>query len=147
MPNRLPHDHPSIDSVRATIERAGSTAHPKLVLPEEPALFPEGVAHVTIDGQQYHARIDRSFEGVPEIRSIRDNARLARRGKTDAVNRLREWFDAGDLGFGRSIHVDIIEPGHQYAIRRPGEQAVYTTIAQPDQSLSAIARELGDIDR
>ncbi|UPM42045.1 DUF7112 family protein [Halocatena salina] len=145
MSDRIPHDHPSIDTVRGTIDRAGSTAHPKLVLDSESSLFPEGVVHLTLDGQQYHARIERSFDGTPEIRSVYDNARLAREGAREpSVNRLREWFDEGDLVFGRSVHVDVIEPDHQYAIRRPGATAVYTVIPRPDRSLSEIADSLED---
>lgn len=144
MSDRIHHDHPSIDTVRGTLDRAGSTAHPKLVLPDEP-LFPEGIVHITVDGQQYRARIDRSFEGVPEIRSVYDNARLVREGaRGSSTNRLREWFEESDLEYGRSVHVDIIDPGHQYAIRRPGATAVYTVIPQPDQSLSEIADGLED---
>lgn len=120
-------------------------AHPKLVLPAESSLFPEGVVHITLDGQQYRARIDRSFEGVPEIRSVYDNARLVREGaRESSVNRLREWFEESDLEYGRSVHVDVIEPDHQYAIRQPGATEVYTVIPQPDQSLSDIADGLED---
>ncbi|RRJ28419.1 DUF7112 family protein [Halocatena pleomorpha] len=145
MSDRIPHDHPSIDTVRATIDRAGSMAHPKLVLPAEPSLFPAGIVHITLDGQQYRARIERSFDDTPEIRSVYDNARLVRDGaREQSVNRLREWFDEGDLDYGRSIHVDIIEPGHQYAVRRPGATAVYAVVPQPDQSLSDIADSLED---
>lgn len=145
MPDRIHHDHPSIDTVRGTLDRAGSTAHPKLVLPEEPSLFPEGVVHLTLDEQQYRARIDRSFDGAPEIRSVYDNARLVREGARESgVNRLREWFDANELDYGRSVHVDVVEPGHQYAVRRPGAEAVYTVVPQPDQSLADIADGLDD---
>lgn len=145
MSDRIHHDHPSIDTVRGTLDRAGSTAHPKLVLPEKLSLFPEGVVHITLGGQQYHARIDRSFDGVPEIRSVYDNARLVREGaRESSVNRFREWFEGTDLDYGRSVHVDVIESGHQYAIRRPGAEAVYTVVPQPDQSLADIADSLED---
>ncbi len=142
MSARIQHDHPSIESVRATIERAGSTAHPRLVLPEEPSLFPEGLIHVTLSESRYRGLLDHSFEGVPQLRSVYDNARLARSRDPDASNRLREWFATSDLEFGRSVHVDVIEPGHQYGIRVPGASAVYTPIEKPDDSLAAIAEDL-----
>lgn len=118
--------------------------HPKLVLPNDPELFPEAVVHIVLDGQRYHARIDRNYDDTPEIRSVRDNARLAREGEGEAAseNRLHEWFAASDLEFGRSIHVDVVEPNHLYGLRLPGEQAIYTDIPKPNGSLSDIANDL-----
>lgn len=120
--------------------------HPKLVLPEngkpdpDRELFPESVVHIVLSGQQYHARIEQDFDGIPEIRAARDNARLAREG--DGENRLHEWFEAIDLGFDRSVHVDVIEPDHLYGVRLPGERAVYTDIPEPKDSLADIARDI-----
>lgn len=119
---------------------------PKLVLPSDTELFPETVVNIVLDGHRYHARIDWDFDDTPEIRSIRDNTRLAREGEGEredtSANRLHEWFETSDLGFGRSVHVDIIEPNHLYGVRLPGEQAIYTDIPKPKRSLSDIANDL-----
>lgn len=122
--------------------------HPKLVLPEDAdsdsdtELFPESNSsvHVVLSGQQYHARIERSFDGIPEIRAVRDNARLAREGEGE--NRLHEWFEASDLGYGRSVHVDVVEQDHLYGVRLPGDRAIYTDTPKPNSSLADIARDL-----
>lgn len=116
--------------------------HPKLVLPDDAntELFPESVVHFVLSGQQYHARIERNFDEVPEIRSVRDNSRLVR--EREGENRLHEWFEANDLGYGRSVHIDVIEPDHLYGVRLPGDRMIYTDIPKPNSSLTDIARDL-----
>jgi hypothetical protein len=116
--------------------------HPKLVLPEDPnrELFPESVVNIVLAGQQYHARIERNFDGIPEIRAVRDNSRLAREGEGE--NRLHEWFEVSDIGYGRSVHIDVVERDHLYGVRLPGDQAIYTNIPKPNSSLTDIARDL-----
>lgn len=142
MVDSIPHDHPSVESVRATLQRAGRMNHPKLVLPDDAntELFPESVVHFVLSGQQYHARIERNFDEVPEIRSVRDNSRLVR--EREGENRLHEWFEANDLGYGRSVHIDVIEPDHLYGVRLPGDRMIYTDIPKPNSSLTDIARDL-----
>lgn len=118
--------------------------HPKLVLPEDAnettTLFPESIVHCVLSGEQYHARIEWNFDGIPEIRSVRDNSRLIR--EREGENRLHEWFEASNLGFDRSVHVDVIEPGHLYGVRVPGDRAIYTDVPKPNSSLTDIARDL-----
>jgi hypothetical protein len=126
--------------------------HPKLVLPDDvntdanaetdTELFPESVVHVVLSGQQYRACIEQNFDGEPEIRAVRDNLRLAREREGDP--RLQEWFEASDLGFGRSVHVDVVEAGHLYGVRLPGERAIYTDVPKPNSSLADIARDLDE---
>jgi hypothetical protein len=122
--------------------------HPKIVLPDDvdtdantdTELFPESAVHVVLSGEQYHAYIERNFDGDPEIRAVRDNLRLAR--EREGENRLQEWFEENDLGFGRSVHVDVIETNHLYGVRLPGERAIYTDVPKPNSSLTDIARDL-----
>jgi hypothetical protein len=127
--------------------------HPKLVLPDDvdrdssetnaetdTELFPESVVHVVLSGEQYRACIEQNFDGEPEIRAVRDNLRLAREREGDP--RLQEWFEENDLGFGRSVHVDVIETGHLYGVRLPGEREIYTDVPKPNSSLADIARDL-----
>ena len=144
MTDRIPHDHPSVDTVRAKLVRAGRTDRPKVVLPEDDGLFPESddPVQVALDGRRYHARLERDFDGVPELRALRENARLAREG--DGPNELVEWFRDSSLDFGRSVHVDVVDPGTQYGIRGPGDRAVYTVTERPDGALADIANDLDD---
>lgn len=143
---RIPHDHPSVTTVRASLERSGGMNHPKLVLPEDSHLFPDHAAgsaeivHLVLDGAAYHAPIEYNFDDVPEIRSAWDNPRIAR--DRDGENRLHDWYTASDLEFGRSVHLDVVEQGHLYGVRTPGEEAIYTDLPKPNESLADIASSL-----
>lgn len=139
MTDRIQHDHSSIDSYRATVERAGRTDRPKVVLPEE-ITAPEAPVRIVLDGHVYRAVIETDFGDVPEIRGAYDNARMAR--EQDGPNRLAEWFESSDLSFGRSVHLDVIEPGAHYGLRTPGESAVYSPTTAPDDSLTDIASDI-----
>lgn len=144
MTDRIPHDHPSVDAVRATVAQAGRTDRPKIVLPQDDEHFPQTdePVEVALDGRTYHARLDRDFDGVPEIRALRQNARLAREG--DGENALVDWFRRSPLDFGRSVHVDVIDAGALYGIRAPGASAVYTVTDRPADALADIANDLDD---
>ncbi|PSP96930.1 hypothetical protein BRC94_11270 [Halobacteriales archaeon QS_5_70_17] len=139
MTDRIQHDHSSIDSHRATVERAGRTDRPKVVLPEGVAA-PDDPVRIVLDGRAYRAVIETDFGDVPEIRGVYDNARMAR--EREGPNRLAEWVESSDLSFGRSVHLDVIESGAHYGFRTPGETAVYEPTAGPDGSLADIASDL-----
>lgn len=140
--DRIPHDHPSVETVRASIERAGGMNHPKLVLPADSHLFPAApeIVHLVLDGTAFHAPIEYDFDDVPEIRSAWDNPRIAR--DRDGENRLHDWYTTSDLEFGRSVHLDVVEQGHLYGVRAPGEEAIYTDLPKPNESLADIASSL-----
>lgn len=142
MTDRIPHDDPSVRAVRARLVRAGRTDRPKIVLPDDETLFPEceDPVRVVLGGRSYRAYLDHDFDGVPEIRALRENARMAREGEGE--NALAAWFRDSSLDFGRSVHVDVIDPGHHYGVRAPGERAVYTTHDAPAESLADIAKDL-----
>ncbi|WP_254542818.1 DUF7112 family protein [Halomarina pelagica] len=141
MADRIPHDHSSVTTVRAHLERAGRTDRPKLVLPEEVSI-PDDPVRLVLDGRTYHARIEPDFDDVPEIRGAYDNARMAR--ERDGANRLVEWYEDGNLSFGRSVHFDVVDPGDLYGVRAPGERATYDSRDTPSDSLADIARDLDE---
>jgi hypothetical protein len=137
--DRIQHDHSSVDSYRATLQRSGRTDRPKVVLPEEIAA-PGDPVRVALGGRTYHALITTDFGDVPEIRGLYDNARMAR--ERDGPNCLDEWFEESELSFGRSVHFDVVVAGARYGIRAPGERAVYAVDSGPDDSLTDIASDL-----
>jgi hypothetical protein len=124
MPERIPSDHPSVSTVRAKVERRGSTRRPKLRIPgEHRGAFPVGeTVRLVVDGSEYHARIDDGGDAMA-IRGAYDNARIARRS-VDGTDRLAEWIRAADIGFGRSVLVDVVVPEFRYGVREPGASAV-----------------------
>lgn len=142
MPDRVPSDHPAVETVRVTLARRGRTGT-RLVLPDEER-FPAESVRLALDGDVYHARIETGFDGDREITGAYDNARLAR--EREGANRLDEWRRSSNLEFGRSVLVDVVEPGYYYGVREPGDRTVYETVDPPDESLAAIARDLDSED-
>lgn len=140
MPDRVAADNPSVETVRATLTGAGATDRPRVALPEDASeSFPvDEVVRLVLDGRTRFARIDRALDDGVEIRGAYDNRRLAR--EADGENRLVEWVEREDLDLGRSVLVDVVEPGELYGLRRPGASAVYEPPETTrDDSLAAIA--------
>ncbi|WP_049902194.1 DUF7112 family protein [Halococcus agarilyticus] len=145
MPERVPHDHPSVETVRATLARRGRSSRPRLALPDDADRFPTGTTRLVLGGETHHARIESGLDGDREITGAYDNARLAR--DRDGTDRLDEWRSSAGIDLGRSVVVDVVEPGFLYGVREPGERAVYEATEPPDEGLAAIARDLdGDRD-
>jgi hypothetical protein len=117
---------------------------PRLDCSEIDASLPvDEVVRLTLDGDTYHARVERTFEGDPEIRGAYDNSRIARE-PAEGTDRLAEWRTRNGLEFGRSVLLDVVVSEHAYGLRVPGERAVYEVTAPPDDSLRSIARSLDD---
>jgi len=141
VPDRLPSDHPTIDTVRATLARWGRTRS-RLSLPEDED-FSDGTVRLVVDGDTRHATVEFGTQG-PEIKGAYDNPRLAR--EHGGEDRLENWRRSSEIDYGRSVAVDIVEPGFLYGVREPGERAVYEAVEAPDSGLAAIARDLGGDD-
>jgi hypothetical protein len=138
--DRLPSDHPSVETVRATLARRGRTRS-RLELPADDRFSPT-TTRLVIDGDTHHARIERSREAGVEINGAYDNARLAR--ERDGEDRLEAWRSNAEIDYGRSVLVDVVEAGFLYGVREPGERVVYDAVESPDEGLAAIARDLDD---
>jgi len=146
MTDRIPSDHPSIETHRISLDRRGRLDRPCLALSGVDIDLPAGeVVRLTLDGEIHHARITDPFEGGLEIHGAYDNPRLAR-DPSSGTDRLAEWRAAKDLDFGRSVLFDVVVPDYAYGLRVPGERVVYEATTPPDKSLQSIARSL-DGDR
>jgi hypothetical protein len=139
MPDSVSSD--AVDSVRATLARAGRTDRPKVTIPDDARdRFPtDEVVRLDLGGKTRHARVERALDDSLELRGAYANARQARAG--DGENHLVAWATAAGLDFGRTVHLDVVEEGHAYGLRAPGERAVYTVTASPDDSLADIANQ------
>ncbi len=137
MTDRISSDDPSIENVRGELARRGATSRLAIRLAED-ALPTGDVVRIVLDGSERFARPQRDPGGGVTIPGIYDSPALARDpGAGD--DRLQEWAGDRDLGFGRTVHVDVVEPGHRYGLRGPGEDAVYRDVGMPDDSLASIA--------
>lgn len=143
MAERVSADHPSVRTLRASVERLGATSRPRLQLPPDATEdVPSGVVRLDIGGRRCHAEVREGFDGDgPVIDGAADNARLAR-SPGEGPNRLAEWVADEGIAFGRSVCVDVVVPGHQYGVRRPGTTTVYELSEPPAPSLLNIAEEL-----
>jgi hypothetical protein len=137
--DRLPSDHPSVETVRATLARRGRTRS-RLALPADDR-FPLTPTRLVLDGDTYHGRIESGEDGV-EINGAYDNARLAR--ERDGEDRLEAWRRNAEIDHGRSVLVDVVEAGFLYGVREPGERVVYDAVESPDEGLAAIVRKFDD---
>jgi hypothetical protein len=142
--DRVPSDHPSVTTVRATLARHGGTRRPCLRLPDDVALSAGEVVYLVLDGERYHAPVVADGEGRL-VTGAYDNRRLAR--ERSGENRLLAWASANDCGPGDAVELDEVEPGTQYGLRVPGRRAVYEPTSGPDDSLASIADRLDGGDR
>ena len=141
MADRVGGEHPSVMTLRGELVRRGGTRRPAVeVSPDDRDALPTGgTVRLVVDGRERHAPVGergrtRAFLGAY------DNARLAK--ERDGRERLAEWVEARGLEFGRSVLVDVVEPGEVYGLRAPGEDVVYEVERGPAESLRRIAEDL-----
>jgi hypothetical protein len=138
MGDRVPSDHDTVETRRVTVESVGRTDRLRVALPGTLDLSPDDIVRLSLDGDDYHARVRESLDGSLELRGAYTNERLAREdGEGD--NRLLEWLRAAGLDEGRSVLLDELVAGAHYGLREPGSRVVYTVREPPAESLSDIA--------
>lgn len=145
MTDRLTSD--AADSHRATLVRSGGGVG--VAVPDALTVAAGETIRLTIDGTDRHARIGSRADG-PVIRGAYDTAADLRTldGETTPVepvaitDRLSGWIEGLDREVGDSVAIDVIDPGHHYGLRAPGERAVYALRRRVDSDLADIARDL-----
>ncbi|MFB6070288.1 MAG: hypothetical protein ABEJ76_04630 [Halanaeroarchaeum sp.] len=143
MADRVSHDHPTVETLAATLGRYGGTTRPEIRLPTDTRVPTDDVVRVVLDGTEYRAEIVDRSDGTPAIRGAYETPRQAR-NPGSATDHLGPWVDERDLDFGRTVHVDVVNDGHRYGLRAPGESATYATRRSPKDSLASIAADLED---
>lgn len=143
MPARVPSDHPSVETVRATLVRAGRTDRPRIAVPAERAdLFPAGeVARLVVDGTTRFTPVERPVSGDGlELRGAFETPDGARE-PGDGTDHLPAWRESAGVAFGGSVLVDVVDEGFRYGLRAPGERVVYEGDGG-DGDLRDLARDL-----
>jgi hypothetical protein len=138
--DRVPSDHETISSHRTRHKQVGRTGRPRVPLPDDLDVAVGDVIRLSLDGKMYHAQVTESLDGGRDVRGAFDNARLARAG--DGTNHLTTWADDAGLAVGDPVVLDVVSPGYNFGLRRPGERVVYKATDAPSSSLSDIARNL-----
>ncbi len=142
MADRVSSDHPSVDTVRATLTE--TTTGVRIDIPaEERERFPtEKVVRLVLDNEERFVSVDRPLTGDGlTITAVYDSPRFARE-PGEGVDRLGPWVADHSVRAGGSILLDIIEPEYLYGLRAPGKTAVYDAREPPTDSLASIAENL-----
>lgn len=144
MTDRVPSDHESIRSVRATLERVGRTDRLKVAVPADAtdAVPTDDVVRLVLDGSTYHSLVETDFDGNPELQGAYDAPSLAR--EASGTDRLAEWVSETGLSAGSSVLLDVVTADFQYGLREPGDRTFYDATAAPDDSLASIASTLDE---
>jgi len=145
VPDRVPSDHASVASVRASLARSGGTRRPCLRLPDGLDVTAGDLVRLVLDGRERHACVDEDARGLL-LRGAYDNRRLAR-NPGEGENRLVEWCREHDRGPDEAVELDEVVAGSLYGLRVPGDRVVYEVVEGPKESLASIAERLdGDGD-
>jgi len=147
----VPSDHDSIRTLRGRLD-ADATGRLRVALsPDAPV--PTGddgrgvgadVIRLVVAGTDRYARPRRDHGGDRTLIPGAYDAPELARDPGGAADRLREWVEAGDRAAGDAVLVDVVDEGVRYGVRDPGERVVYDERRPVDDSLSAIARDLGE---
>lgn len=138
-------------AIDATLVGHGAVGRPAIELPADavrdggsttdgPTVPTDEVVRLVLSGSTRHVRFQ-SFAGGVRATGGFDAPDLAR-SPGEGENRLREWVEDRDLATGRTVHLDVIQPGCAYGLRAPGESTVYDAVSKPDDSLASIAASL-----
>lgn len=140
MTDRVSHDHPTIETVSATVARYGGTSRPEIRVTDRLSVEQGTVVRLVLGGREYYAEVQAADSDTPVLRGAYPSPRTAR-NPGGATNHLAEWVEEQDLEWGRTVQVDVVAPGFKYGLRAPGESATYKT-GRPDEGLADIARDL-----
>lgn len=140
--NRIPSDHPSIESVRGHVARHGGGRRrielPRGILPKD-----DEIIRVVIDEEVLFGGIVINSGDEPDwLTGVYSSPRLAR--SRDGTDQLGEWLDNHDRSAGSSVHVDTITEQYAIGLRVPGDRIFYPSLQSPGSSLDAIARSLDE---
>ena len=140
MVDRVANDHPSVETVRATVRRHGG-ARRRLELPADAAeeFVIDGVVETIIDEKLRFGRY-RPIRGSIALTGLY-NTQMAATGETDGEELLTSWLDLHDRSIGSSILVDIVVPEERVGLRLPGDRTTYEVVRRRDSALDAIAEK------
>jgi hypothetical protein len=139
--DRLPSDHPVVDSHRVELDAVGSTDRPQLLL-SGLSCVPGDLVRLSIEGTLTHAEVVSTLRGDSAIRGAYASRRLVRSG--EGTNLLADWLGEHGHGPGSTLVLDVLTEGYAYGLREPGGRVVYEPPEQPDSSLADIADSLDE---
>lgn len=141
MTDRVPSDHDAVDTHRSRLRQVGPTSRPRVPIPAGVDVAAGDVIRLSLEGETYHAQVRESLDGDRDLRGAFANARLART-EGEGEDYLSAWVEEVGLEPGDPVLVDVVTPGYELGLRRPGERIVYEATDPPSSSLADIARDL-----
>lgn len=138
---RVPSDHDAVSTHRTHAKRVGRTRQLRVPLPADVDVATGEILRLSLEGETYHARVREALDGSRGVRGAFANARLARTDG-EGENHLRAWLESAGVDADDPLLVDVLTPGYQYGLRRPGERVVYAAVDPPSSSLADIARDI-----
>lgn len=142
MVDRIASDHPSIETIRATVTRHGG-GHRLDLPPERGNSLPEtGTIEVILEGSRRIGRV-RMIDAQNAIVGIYET-QAAATGEVDGTDALEDWLAANNRRVGSSVLLDVIESKARVGLRMPGESAVYVNTQPSSDGLADIARQYTD---
>jgi hypothetical protein len=140
--DRLASD--AVESGRATVARRGGPNSRLLRLPSAVDASPGDVVRASVrhggETTDGFARVDADAEGR-YLAGVFGNRRLAR-ADGEGEDLLAALLAAREPG--SSLALDVLDPGHHYGVRPPGERVVYAVPERRDDVLAGIAERLDD---
>jgi hypothetical protein len=133
--NRLASD--AVETGRGRVVRHGGPRSRRLDLPDL-GVAAGDLVRVTVDGTDGFAVVAADADG-PSLGGVYANRRLART-PGEGENLLAPLLAGRDPG--SSVAVDVLDPGHHYGLRDPGERVVYAVPDRRDDGLAGIAEDL-----
>lgn len=144
MADRVPSDHPSVHTVRATLTETTTGYSLEIPAADADRFGADEVVRLVLAGEELFARAERPLTGdglvIPGVYETPGAARDPR----DATDRLPDWAADQGVRAGGSVLVDVVEPSFLYGLRAPGRTAVYTAREPPSDSLSSIAENVDE---
>ncbi len=142
MTDRVPSDHPVVDSHRVELSAVGSTNRPQLVLPAVLSCDAGDLVWLSLAGTGTHAEVVPTLSGETAVRAAYANRKLTRDRTGEDL--LGSWLDERGFGPGTTLVLDVLTEGYAYGLREPGARVVYDPVDRPDSSLADIAESLGE---
>ena len=142
MTDRISSDHPSVETIRATVTETATGV--RLDIPaDDEAQFPTGeVVRIVLEESERFGILERAMtDDRLLLRGVYESPNHARDPR-NGTDRFEAWVDDVGIRTGGSVLVDVIEPSFLYGLRKPGETTVYDAHEPPSGSLSEIAKTL-----
>lgn len=138
MPDRITHEHPTIDTIRGRVARHGGSRR-RIDLPEgaDASVGGHGSIRCVVEERDHFAQIDYHGDHLAII-GLYTSLDQAEAG-SPAGSKLTDWLTSIGCNSGSSIAIDIIDAGERIGLRRYGSRGVYTVESQPSDTLRDLA--------